>query len=107
MSYVVRTLAFHGEGVTFDYVIPEEDIRSNGLVLNRVLLVPATDEFAELLDDLIDALHEALSTALASFNSTPVSEEVDPDDDEASPYDNPLERALPTPVDTTQEGDRP
>lgn len=108
MSYVIRGLAFHEAGVTFDYVIPEEDVKSNGLLFNRVLLVPATDEFAEVLDNLIDALHHALTTALTSFRDTPAADDVDPgEDDEPSPYDNPLERALPTPADTTQEGDRP
>lgn len=108
MSYFVRAVGFHPDGVTFDYVSPEEDVRDNGMALNHILFVPHSEDFAELLDTLVDAIDTAMNGAMAALRQTPPVDLSDDDDDAApSPYDNPLERDVPTPVDTAQEGDRP
>lgn len=108
MRFAIRGLAFHGEGVTVDYVVPEQDLRANGLVQNRVLLIPAIEDYAGLLDDLVDAAQALLGRAVDDFHATPAEDpDEDVETDEPSPWDNPNERDISTSAQTTQEGDRP
>lgn len=94
-NHLIRGLTVHTDGITFSFA-EADDFRENGLLLNRTLFVPADGEFADALDEVLDAANNALRTALASF-----TREVAPDlsdlsrvveDEGPSPYDNPLER---------------
>lgn len=107
MSFLVRGLAIHSDGMTIDYLVPEQDVRDNGLLQNRVLLVPAIEDYSSVLDDVIEAIHALLGRALEDFNTLPAAEPEEDFDDDSSPYDNPLERDVSTSADTAQEGDRP
>lgn len=91
MRYLIRGLSIHTDGVTFSYA-EADDFRDNGLLLNRTLFVPADGEFADSLDDVLDAINATLSLALASFANELPPELAPSDDDGPSPYDNPLER---------------
>lgn len=91
---IVRSLAFHTDGVSFDYADPDLDVRENGLISNHVLLVPFSDQYADQIEALMDAGHALLGAALEDFTTTPVRQVMpedrpDFDDDAPGPYDNP------------------
>lgn len=100
----VRTLNITPDGVIVEFAA-RDDVKESGLVRNQSLLIPYTEEFADLLDDLIETCQRTLATALTAFEQAPVLQLDEPrppgaapdDDDEVSPYDNPLERPGVTP----------
>lgn len=87
----VRGVAFHHDGLTIEYA-SQQDLRGNGLMKNHVLFVPAIDQYAELLDDLIDAVQIALKRGLEDFEFEPPPADETDDETETNPYDNPTER---------------
>lgn len=94
-SYYVRAVGFHEDGVTIDYADAADDIRTNGLMKNHAIFIPHDAEYADLLDRLVDHTRDALARCLADFDraEVPTTEVTqDLDDDDSSPYDNPLER---------------
>lgn len=91
MTYFIRNVSFHADGVSIDYASPESDQRSNGLIQNHVIFFPATDEYAELLDSLVDAAQAALVRGLRDWSIVRPPEPEEEDED-ARPFDNPLER---------------
>lgn len=91
MTYFVRSLGFHDDGVLIDYAALS-DVRANGMVQNHTLFIPALDANAELLDELVDAVHLALARGLVDWTNAPEVEPANFDDNAPSPYDNPNER---------------
>lgn len=94
MSHFIRGVSFDAEsgGYVIEYLTPTTDVRANGLVLNHALLIPAHDDFADLLEELEEALQRVLSAALDLHADGPPLPELEREDDGPSPYDNPLER---------------
>lgn len=92
-THVIRGVSLHAEsgGYVIEYLTPEQDIRSNGLVLNHALLIPGEDAFLGLLDELEAALQQVLTAGLALHADSPALE-IPAEDDLPGPYDNPGER---------------
>lgn len=90
-SHQVRNVSFYPDGVQVDFATPVKDLRSNGLFMQHSITIPATEEYAERLDNLVDAVSALLEGALDDFTTHPAAADV-VDHEQASPYDNPLER---------------
>ena len=91
----LRSVVFSddGESVVIEYLTPAEDVRKNGLVINHALLVPANDEFLPLIEELEKATQKALGEVLeAHAAAEPFILPPEEQREEASPWDNPLER---------------
>lgn len=96
MSHLIQAVTFMAENVVIEFSSPAVDVRSNGLVLQHALSIPASEEYAERLDELVEVVQALLDQALSDHTVYPPAvDAVDSDDDDVSPYDNPLERALP------------
>lgn len=87
----VRNLAITPEGVVIEFATPG-DFKQSGLMRNQSLLVPFVEEYADLLDDLVETCHRTLDVALAAFEQDQPIEVTTKTDDGPSPYDNPDER---------------
>lgn len=87
---IVRNLAFTPEGIAIEYADVKYDLRDNGLASHHALLIPATDDYADLLDEVVEVVHRALNKALADWNNTVPMDDLPSElDNEPSPYDNP------------------
>lgn len=92
VARTLRSVAFddRSDSVVIEYMTPSQDVKLNGVCLNHAVMVPATDEFRDLLLTLHDACQKALAEALGAFaNADAVDIEDVLDDDEPGPYDHP------------------
>lgn len=91
----IRGVMFTEDGVVIDWT-DLDDTRDSGLMRSQQYYIPATDEYAEVVDELVDAIHKALDRVTTDFNTNPPSRAArvvaGEDEDEVGPYDNPLER---------------
>jgi hypothetical protein len=84
---VVRSIVFDDDGATVEFALPE-DVRSNGLVLNRVIRIPFGPEWGLELEACLNAIEDLLVDVLEDFGSaTPravpeSAEDGDEDEDE-------------------------
>lgn len=100
-THVLRGVTFddQSESVVIEYMTPDRDVKRNGICLNHAVMIPALDEFRELLLDLHEACQRALQDSLAAFanaDTVDLPSAMDEDDDAPGPYDNPTERDLPS-----------
>lgn len=81
---VIRSVTFQEDGsVAIEYVRPQDDVKSNGVVFNHVCFVPATAEYDSEIEVLVAAslalLEEAEEDATRlgppDFGSEPVEED--------------------------------
>lgn len=93
MKAVKSVLVHDDGGLTVEYLDLTTDVRSNGVVLHRALHLPPLEEFDEVIDELLGSIQRTLEAGLGSLQSSapwaPVSDISS--DDEAGPYDNPLD----------------
>jgi hypothetical protein len=62
-TQVVRTIEFAPDGgVTLEYVDPDQDVKSNGLMVNHVLWIPY-EPYEDEIDKLVDTLRELVAEA--------------------------------------------
>lgn len=108
MGFAVKSLTFLDEGVQFEFVEVPDDLRENGMLLNRALYVPEQvmpDQLQGLMDKAIAVVSEAM---YLHQKSDPVDPEAmdriahgewddEPEDETPSPWDNPEERDVPDP----------
>lgn len=92
----VKSVQFQPDGtLIFDYGMLPADLRSNGLVAQRSLMVPPHPDLIDELDHLETIAKRTLVRCLAVFERgepmMPSDIEVE-DDEVAGPYDNPEER---------------
>jgi hypothetical protein len=60
---VVRTIEFSPDGgLTVEYVDPEQDVKSNGLMVNHVLWIPY-EPYEDEIEKLVDTLRELVAEA--------------------------------------------
>lgn len=91
-EHFVRGLSFDPDsgGYVIEYLTPAVDVRSNGLVLNHALLIPAEEPFEDLLIDLVQALRSALDHGLALHQqASGLQLDEDDSEDAPGPYDHP------------------
>lgn len=95
--YEVKQVTFYpgGEAV-IDYAVLPEDVRDNGLAKTHGIMVTPQGDFEDLLEDFRDFAERALRGVLERFDEASPEEmpmmEMEGDDEEPSPFDNPLER---------------
>jgi hypothetical protein len=88
----IRHITFDVDTVTIAWVDLPSGIRENGM-LSGSLVVPIVDEMVEAFDSLQEIAEEILGQALKFFqDSETLTDRAETDEDEASPYDNPVER---------------
>lgn len=90
--HIVRACQLDAEsgGLVLEYLTPETDVRSNGMVLNRALLVPPEDAHLPLIELVEATLQTVLEAALKGFEQATGDDP--PEDDGPAPFDNPEER---------------
>lgn len=103
MGFVVKAVEFMDEGVQFVFVEVPDDLRENGMLLNRMLFVPER----AMPDELQALMEKAQATVTQAMYEHQKAGSVDPaqmhalyeegGDEEPSPWDNPAERAVPNP----------
>lgn len=106
MSFRVRSVEFHEEGVQFAFVDVPEDLRDNGMLVNRAIFVPERampDELQRLADLAQTTVTEAV---YRHSQAKPVRPEEmmdaihgEGDEEPTSPWDNPEEREVPPSLD--------
>lgn len=95
MSREIRSITFAPDGLVIEYVDLDQDIRSNGLVMNHALRVPDDSTYHDAIVEVDRTAAELLTKAMDDWLVTdPLVIETDTDDGGPSPYDNPLERDL-------------
>lgn len=82
--------------MTIDYSLLPDDVRDNGLVQGHSIMVPPTPEFVDSTDAIKDALVAYLERLLDEHQQAtavmPEGVEIEDDDEEPGPWDNPTER---------------
>lgn len=91
-QHIIRGLSFDPDsgGFVIEFITPTADVRTNGLILNHALLIPAEDPFIDLLEDLEASLQRALRAGLRQFHDAPPAE-VAVEDEGPGPYDHPAD----------------
>jgi hypothetical protein len=91
----LRNVGFGNEGISFDYIDFSGDVRDNGMIKNHALLVPDDGTYGDEIDEVRRSMTAWLVSLLEAFEQAPaITPQVISDDEESSPYDNPLERDL-------------
>lgn len=101
MTFVVKSVEFVDEGAHFQFVEVPDDLRDNGMLLNRALFVPE-----RALPDSLQRLGEVAQATVTEAmyehqKATPIdpaqlhAELYEGEGEDASPWDNPAEREVP------------
>jgi hypothetical protein len=79
----ISSLTFTDEGVQISYMVLPTDVRDNGMVVQRALLIASTADTAADIRDLHDTAREALVSWVEDFDeSEPYEPQPDDDDDD-------------------------
>lgn len=61
---LIRAVTFESDAVAIEYCIPAEDARLNGILRNHVVLVPADNQYLDLIEDALAAVRALLDDVL-------------------------------------------
>lgn len=88
-THLISSIRFQPNGdVIVDYMVPRDDAKDNGLLLNHALYVPYGEDYDQEIDAVYDTALELLLDALEDHHNlppldlSPPDRSTDDDDDE-------------------------